>query len=182
MNVVERTAEENPAARRPQLPPPLHLEVGSIVTIRMRGHSRTNGQEYYAPCVVLNQYGNQTGDIEVLVWDPTAGTHYNPSYPTRELGTRGDGNEREIYEIQSNVRDVLFSPDQFRSMLNDVEMHEIRLRKVESILKQLEPATHIAAASPMSHGAAAPSHTSLGASVSHGATASAPPLPPKGGK
>ena len=76
------------------LPEPQQLPQGSIVTLRMRGHSRTNGQEYYAPAVVLAQYANITGDIEVLIWDSTAGTHYNAAYPVRDLSTRGDGAER----------------------------------------------------------------------------------------
>ena len=116
------------------LPPAMRLEVGSIVTLRMRGHSRTNGQEYYAPAVVLNQYPDDLGTIEALVWDSSAGTHYNGSYPTRELGIRGDGPDRETFELQSNIGQVLFSPDQFALVILQVDELQARVARIEKKL------------------------------------------------
>jgi len=112
MNVVEPVEQSN---KPPALEPPQQLEVGSIVTLRMRGHTRTQGLEYFAPAVVLNQH-SPNGEIEVLIWDSTAGTHYNPAYPIRDLSSRGEGPERELYVVQSNIGKVLFSPDAFALM------------------------------------------------------------------
>src|SRR5580704_7417406 len=97
-------------ATAPVLAPPVTYEPGTILTVRMRGHSRSPvpGYEYFAPAVVLEQF-MPNGEISVLIWDSSAGTHYNPSYPVRELDVRGSGPERELYELQSNVGQVLFS-------------------------------------------------------------------------
>src|SRR5437762_12146830 len=84
------------------LPPPQRLAVGTILTLKMRGHSRTSGQDYYAPAIVLAQH-TPNGEIEVLVWDSSAGAHFNHSYPIREVGVRGDGNEREMYVAADNI-------------------------------------------------------------------------------
>jgi hypothetical protein len=102
------------------LAPPIRLETGSIVSLRMRGHSRTGGLDYYAPAVVLNQH-QPNGELEVLVWDSTAGAHFNPNYPVRDLGTRGDGSEREMYVLQENVQQVLFSPELFAETIGKLD-------------------------------------------------------------
>ena len=108
------------AAEKTPLPPAKRYETGTILTLRQRGHSRTNGEEYFAPAIVLNQYADELGMIETIIFDPTAGTHYSSGYPTRDLGVRGDGNEREQYELRSNVGEVLFSPELFVNMLQEV--------------------------------------------------------------
>jgi|SRR5579872_1464308 len=105
------------------LPPPMTLEAGSIVTVRMRGHSRTNGEEYFAPAVVLNQF-MPGGELELQVWDSTSGTAYIHSYPIRDLSTRGDGNLREVYETRSNIGKVLFSPAQFTTAVEAMEVFD----------------------------------------------------------
>lgn len=98
-----------------KLPPA--YETGTILTIRMRGHSRSPvpGQDYFAPAVVLEQF-QPDGEISCLVWDSSAGTHYNASYPVRDIGVRGEGREREMYEMQSNIGEVLFSPQRMRDL------------------------------------------------------------------
>jgi hypothetical protein len=98
------------------LPPPQHLSEGTILTLRLPGHTRTNGQEYFAPAIVLQQH-EPDGQIEVIIFDPTAGTHYNYAYQIRDIGTKGQGNEREMYEIRSHIGTILFSPDRFNEML-----------------------------------------------------------------
>src|SRR5579864_1886035 len=133
MNVVEPTDQQT---LRPSLAPPPRLETGSIVTLRIRGHTRTQGLEYYAPAVVLNQF-IPNGEIEVLIWDSTAGTHYNPSYAIRDLSTRGDGVEREVYEVQSNIGQVLFSPEQFQALLLGFEAMDARMLKFSLDVRQL---------------------------------------------
>lgn len=97
---------------------PTVYPVGSIVTLRMRGHSRTDGIDYYSPAIVLRQHEtNHNETIEALVFDSSAGTHFAGAYPIRELGTRGYGGEREMYEVASNVGEVLFSPDDFKHLV-----------------------------------------------------------------
>jgi hypothetical protein len=120
-----------PASTPTALGPYLRLPVGSIVLIKMRGHVRTHGLDYFAPAVVLNQY-DPDGQIECIVWDASAGTHYNPNYAIREVGVRGEGNERQMYEIGSNVQAVLFSPDEQSYMR--LELDEMR----QQIAKQNE--------------------------------------------
>ena len=84
----------------------------------MPGHSRTGGQEYFAPAVVLQQY-EPNGEIDALVWDASAGNAFVHGYAIRDLGSRDtmvtdkDGNlvpGRTQYVIQSNIGQVLFSP------------------------------------------------------------------------
>ena len=159
MNVVDKPVETvnnpsgNPSGAPKGPPPPLLLSTGCIVTLRMRGHTRTNGQEYFAPAVVLNQYDDQFGSIEALVWDYTAGTHYQSSYAIRELSSRGHGVEQEVYESRSNIGAVLFSPDEFARIGQSVEMLEIEIRNLlarvsvlESVLKaDKQPAPAVAA-------------------------------------
>lgn len=118
------------------LEPPLRLLAGSIVMIKMRGHTKTNGLDYYAPAMVLNQYMPE-GNIEVIVWDASAGTHYNPNYPIRELGVRGDGNEREIYEISSHVQAVLFSPDEQMNMRIEIERMRAEIATQNNLLAEM---------------------------------------------
>jgi hypothetical protein len=119
---LKADVERMPMTNGPRaLPPPQHYAVGSIVTLRMRGHTRTQGQEYYAPAVVLDQHPATSqggGEIEVIVWDSTAGTHYNPSYAVREVSSRPGlgGVGTELFELQSNIGEVLFSPETFAQM------------------------------------------------------------------
>ena len=106
--------------------PPRRFEPGTILTLRMRGHSRSPvaGQDYFAPAVVLDQF-MPGGEISVLIWDSSAGTHYNGAYAIRELGVRGQGAEREMYELQSNVGEVLFSPEAFAAAVASTgQLHE----------------------------------------------------------
>ena len=126
-------------ASAPLLAPPHRLELGSIVTIRMRGHARSPvpGQEYFAPAVVV---GNQdaTGEtVELLIWDSSAGTYYNPSYPVRDLSTRGDGPEREVYELRANVGQVLFSPERFEQLTDAVVDLQARVLQLEQYIMVL---------------------------------------------
>lgn len=131
MNIVER--QQVLTDRVPALAPPLRLEPGTIATLRMRGHTRTQGLEYYAPAVVLQQH-QPNGEIEVLIWDSTAGTHYNPSYSIRDLGVRGEGATREMYELQSNIGQVLFSPSAFSQVIEDVD---VLLREFVQMRRQI---------------------------------------------
>ena len=122
-----RTADQpvvDPDARAAYaLPEPQSYEPGTILTLRMRGHARSPvpGEEYFAPAVVLRQYNNQTGDIEAIVWDSSAGQHYGV-FHAREVSSRGNGNERELYESQSNVGEVLYSPWQFANACNMINL------------------------------------------------------------
>src|SRR5580658_3630749 len=92
------SARAEQSNRSKALAEPRRFEPGTILTLRMRGHSRSpvSGQDYFAPAVVLDQF-LPGGEISVLIWDSSAGTHYNASYAIRELGVRGSGNEREMY-------------------------------------------------------------------------------------
>jgi hypothetical protein len=130
----------------PSLDPPRVFEPGTILTLRMRGHTRSpNQSEYFAPAVVLEQF-MPGGEISVLIWDSSAGTHYNGSYPVRDLGVRGEGGSRETYELRSNVGDVLFSPAAFANMTDGVDtlalaysrMRE-RISALENQMKELAP-------------------------------------------
>ena len=107
-------------ARKSTLPPPPAFDVGSIVMLRMRGHSRTGGPDYFSPAVVLNQH-SPNGEIEVLIWDSSAGTHYQSAYPVRDLSTRGAGDERELYVERENVSQTLFSPLAFAKMAEAID-------------------------------------------------------------
>jgi hypothetical protein len=108
-------------SKKKELPPPMMLAVGTIVTLKMRGHTRSpNQQDYYAPAIVLAQYFPH-GEIDALVWDSSAGAHFASGYAIRELGVRGDGNEREMFEIGSNIGEILFSPEEFKQMSSSFE-------------------------------------------------------------
>jgi hypothetical protein len=128
------SADAQPTGKKIELPPPIHLEPGSIVMLRMRGHTRTAGLEYFSPGVVINQF-EPHGQIEVLIWDSTAGTHYNGAYEVRELGVRGDGADREMYVVQENIQSVLFSPERFASMAELVHDFDVRLKRLEESMK-----------------------------------------------
>jgi len=124
--------------KKKELAPPMLLEQGSIVTLRMRGHTRSpDQQEYFATAIVLAQYMPQ-GEIDALVWDSSAGTHFAHSYQIRDLGTRGSGDEREMYVLQDNIGAVLFSPEEFRQMTENSEWSRIQIGKLEHRLAQLE--------------------------------------------
>lgn len=109
MSASTRPLEAGAPKAKP-LPPYTRLPTGSIVTLRMAGHSRTEGQEYYAPAIVLAQYAPE-GQIAVFILDTTAGSHYNPSYPIRDISSRGTGGERELYVLRENIGQILFDPE-----------------------------------------------------------------------
>ena len=117
--------------------------LGTILTLRMPGHSRTNGAEYYAPAIVLSQHPvTQTGggEIEVIIFDSTSGTSYQHAYAVRELGTHEEivevpvaGSDppvttpvpqRVYYEVRSNVGEVLFDPAITASVTERIEILE----------------------------------------------------------
>jgi hypothetical protein len=104
-------------------------EAGSIVTVRLPGHSRSpNGAEYWSTAFVLAQY-EPDGQIAIMVLDPFAGMHFDPAFSVRDIGSRGDGtNEREMYEVRSNVGDVLFSPNAFDQMKERLFVLEEQVR------------------------------------------------------
>jgi hypothetical protein len=122
----------------PSLDPPRVFEPGTILTLRMRGHTRSpNQSEYFAPAVVLEQF-MPGGEISVLIWDSSAGTHYNASYPVRDLGVRGEGGSRDTYELRSNVGDVLFSPAAFASMTDGVDTLTLAYSRMRGAAGDLE--------------------------------------------
>jgi hypothetical protein len=143
------------------LPPPMRLPIGSIVTLRMRGHSRTAG---------ANQYDNPTGDIEVIVWDATAGTHYNPSFAIRELTTVTVNGENVTRESQSNIGQVLFEPGAHAFLFDEISVLRRRVHSLETavgvLLKELGAAQPAPASSPASE-------------KPQGALTAEKPLPPK---
>jgi len=102
--------------------PPRLLPIGTILTIRMQGHTRTNGVEYFAPAIVLYQYDDMFGSIEAIVFDASAGTHYQHAYHIRDVSTRGIDNE--LYELRSNIGDILFAPDDFARLADRVSRLE----------------------------------------------------------
>lgn len=111
------------------LQPPTPLEVGTILTLRMRGHSRTGGADYFAPAVVLEQF-QPRGEITCLIWDSTSGNAFQHAYPIREVtsmdrlvddGNGGHVQKRIEYEAQSNIGQVLFSPRQFAFVIEDIQ-------------------------------------------------------------
>jgi hypothetical protein len=128
------------------LAPPQQYEVGTLLMLRMRGHSRTDGQEYFAPAVVLRQH-MPNGEIEVMIWDSTAGTHYNPAYPVRDLSTRGEGAERELFEERSNVGQVLFSPVRFAEAMDlvlDMQAEVLELQRKAMSLERAQAERQLA--------------------------------------
>lgn len=128
------------------LAPPQQYEVGTLLMLRMRGHSRTDGQEYFAPAVVLHQH-MPNGEIEVMIWDSTAGTHYNPAYPVRDLSTRGEGAERELFEERSNVGQVLFSPVRFAEAMDlvlDMQAEVLELQRKAMSLERAQAERQLA--------------------------------------
>ena len=119
MNVVDQAVPSQKIPAGP--PPPTPYPVGTIATLRMRGHTRTNGEEYFAPAVILGQH-EPNGEVEVLIWDPTAGTHYNSCYQIRDLEARmNEHGEREMYVSQENIGEILFNPQEFAKMLIQVD-------------------------------------------------------------
>ena len=149
---------------------PREFEPGTILTLRMRGHSRSPvaGQEYFAPAVVLEQFA-PGGEISVLVWDSSAGTHYNASYPIRDVSSRGTGSEREMYVVQDNIGEVLFSPREFLAQGELIESlirarqgvqaalvdHRRRLEAVEAFVAEMRAPVAVPVA-PAAEAAALP--------------------------
>ena len=151
-----------------RVPAPQQLETGTLVLLRMAAHSRSpNQQEYFAPAVVLAQY-EPMGEIDALVWDASAGNAFVHGYAIRDLGTRDtmvtdrDGNlvpGRTQYVIQSNIGQVLFSPQLFDRMQQELEMLSVELhqkhRAMRDLLARIE-ALEAAATTPVSEAATAP--------------------------
>lgn len=130
------------------LPPPTTLEVGTILTLRMRGHSRTGGADYFAPAVVLEQF-QPRGEITCLIWDSTSGNAFQHAYPIREVASMDrlvdDGNgghvqKRIEYEAQSNIGQILFSPRQFENLATDLETLMQFVHRLTARVARLETA------------------------------------------
>lgn len=139
MNVVDQAVPSQVVPSGP--PPPDQYPVGTIATLRMRGHTRTHGEEYWAPAVILAQH-EPNGEIEVLIWDSTAGTHYNPAYQIRDLEARmNERGEREMYVSRENIGDVLFNPQEFSRMLVQMDNLEagfdLLSRRIAELEKQI---------------------------------------------
>lgn len=116
-----------------ELRSPLRLALGTILTLRMRGHSRTNGQEYFAPAIVLQQF-QPGGEIAAIIMDDTSGVSINPCYAIRDLTTVGDGGQRRLVELQSNIGEILFDPNQQRDLFFSVsELQGIYSRQIDTI-------------------------------------------------
>jgi hypothetical protein len=120
------------------LKPYMRLSPGSLVTIRMRGHSRTQGQEYFAPAFVLNQY-HPNGEIDAVVFDTTSSVSFANAYPIRDLTVSGDGPSRRMTELQSNIGEVLFEPSHFRDQqyaVSELQMFVSNLVDSNNYLKE----------------------------------------------
>ena len=119
------------------LEPPQTLETGTLVLLRMAAHSRSPEQrEYFAPAVVLAQY-DPNGEIDALVWDASAGNAFVHGYAIRDLGSRDTPNGREQYVIQSNIGQVLFSPQQFDRMQQELEILSVELHQKHRAMRDL---------------------------------------------
>ena len=157
MTATTGTNEQIAAAivNRAVMEPPQVLETGTLVLLRMAAHSRSpNQQEYFAPAVVLAQY-EPMGEIDALVWDASAGNAFVHGYAIRDLGSRDTPNGREQYVIQSNIGQVLFSPQQFERMQQELEILSIELhqkhRAMRDLLARIE-ALEAAATTPAATG------------------------------
>lgn len=150
------------------LPPPQHLPVGSIVTLRRRGHSRTNGEDYFAPAIVLAQF-EPNGEIETLIFDSSSGVCFDHAYAIRDVSSRGDGQTRELYVERENIQAVLYDPVEFalslrrshalnfaiEQLLGTVSNLSQRLTAIEKDLTATEPPTvATAATAPVDYGEA----------------------------
>lgn len=142
MNKVEvesAISQQTDPFRERTLAPFMRLETGSLVTIRMRGHTHSpGGLEYFAPAVVLAQYNDDYGSIDCLVWDSSAGNAYVHGYHVRELGVRGEGSEREMYELQSNIGQVLFSPDQLANVISRIDQLEYDMLSMLTAVSKMQ--------------------------------------------
>ena len=140
------------------LEPPQTLETGTLVLLRMAAHSRSpNQQEYFAPAVVLAQY-DPNGEIDALVWDASAGNAFVHGYAIRDLGSRDTPNGREQYVIQSNIGQVLFSPQQFDRMQQELEILSVELHQKHRAMRDLTARIELleaAATAPVSEAATA---------------------------
>lgn len=123
----------------PSLLPPMQLDQGSMITVKMRGHSRTGGLDYYALALVLSQSpvrpDNQGGELEIFVLDPTAGSHYSSNYPVREISSRpsADGGV-ELYERASNIGQILYLP-QYAGTVDDLVRRVLGLETETSAIQ-----------------------------------------------
>jgi hypothetical protein len=102
----------------------------------MRGHVRTNGIDYYAPAIVLNQY-EPNGELELFVWDSSSGNTYIPSYQIRDIGVWGDGHDRYMYELSSNVQDILFSAEEQMLMRIRLDDMELQLKQMTALITEM---------------------------------------------
>jgi hypothetical protein len=102
------------------LPPVPRYEVGTILTLWMRGHSRTNGVDYYTPAMVLEQYND--GSIDALVFDTTSGVSFSHAYRVREESVDNNQTPSVPFVSKDNVGAVLFDPCQMTDFMNDLAM------------------------------------------------------------
>lgn len=136
MNVVELTSEKNVV---PSLKLPLRLATGTLITIRMRGHTHSpGGQEYFAPAIVLCQYNDIYGSIDAICWDATSGSPFMSGYHTREVAARGEGSTREMYESQSNIGEILFAPQDFARAMQRLEQLELDILNVLQAVSKMQ--------------------------------------------
>lgn len=131
------------------------FEQGTILTVRMRGHSRTNGQEYFAPAIVLSQF-EPGGELEIIIFDASSGTAYNHAFAPRDVSSRQNPatGETEMYEVQSNIGTVLFSPGQLEDaglMIAELGRDVAELSKRLKYLEDLEAVNRVSRVVP--HGA-----------------------------
>jgi hypothetical protein len=98
-----------------ECPPFPVLEKGTIMTLFRPGHTQTAGQEYYCPVLVLEQYANNDGSIDAMVWDSTSGTSYIHNHPIRETSVREveGSNQRVKTLVRDHIGSILFSPSAF---------------------------------------------------------------------
>ena len=139
--VTDRMTERTQGKVIYRLPPPLQLEPGSIVKIRMAAHVRSPGMaEYFSPAVVLAQYDDQWGSIDALVWDSSAGTHFANGYHIRELGPRIENGRPtgDMVETSSNIGDVLFSPDVFARMQLTLDELQVDFLSLKRLVQDLQ--------------------------------------------
>lgn len=129
--------EELRRARMPE--PPRVFTTGTILTLRKAGHLRSPvpGQEYFAPGIVLEQY-SPNGEIDVIVFDPSAGVHFLSAYPIRDVDARTDvHNRREMYVKRENIGEVLFDPEQFKNITDGLDTLALSYSRLRTEVQQV---------------------------------------------
>ena len=117
------------------------LEVGTMITLRMRGHSRTDGKEYFASAIVLQQY-ERDGEIDAIIFDQTSGVSIVNANPIREVGARpgrAGGPMNEHYVVQSNIGAIIFNPRELSDMARELLTLSIRVRELEMLIADTVP-------------------------------------------